>query len=358
MKFKIRSSELKNFLKKIVPIIKPTNPLDILTQAKIRVAENTLEIDATDLNIWIKGKYPVLSDGKLWHCCANVRLLYNTLINLDDVELTIERIDNRLNVTWEYGQYQLACQDVGDFPRMPGENFKKLLSVSDSEFVKSLKNARLFASVNEQRPAFRSICLGSGDGKMEVVATEGHTLYLKKFDIEFNLPNIKLPLQVIDHIKDFENLEIYVDKKLVKFVSDNYEIICSQIDDTYPNYRSVIPTKFIGYINTDRKLLGEVVKRVSIYSFSKLVKANLKLDQGDFVVTSSDVDKQAIEKITDFDTDLTEFNKTLKMEDIVNALDVLDEDRVKIIATESEMVLMSNENGNDTIILIMPIREI
>lgn len=156
----------------------------------------------------------------------------------------------------------------------------------------------LFATDNnEVRPVMNGIYFDITDGKLALVATDGHKLVrnlIFNVDAEtttsFILPKKPATLLRNSLSKDDSEVMIEFTQRNAEFVFGEYTLICRLIEGRYPNYNAVIPQGNPNELTVDRKSLLCTIKRVLPFASASSQLVRLSIEPGKLTVSSEDID--------------------------------------------------------------------
>ncbi|MEK6572306.1 MAG: DNA polymerase III subunit beta, partial [Bacteroidota bacterium] len=258
MKFSVSNSDLQKALLKVSGVIPSKSTLPILENLLFALSKNNLTITATDLEISMTVNLEVtgLEDGKI---AVPARRFTETVRALPDVPVTFhaDLTSNKIVMRTETGEYKLTGEPSEEFPSIPEFEAEDEIAI-ESEDLRRMINKTLFAvSTDELRPSMMGILFQIKKNELRVVSTDGHRLvrYIKK---DFTSPKMQrdviVPSKALNLVaKSVEEVEnkIALNKSHVMVKFGTTTLISRIIDESYPNYESVIPTE------NDKELIVE-----------------------------------------------------------------------------------------------------
>jgi DNA polymerase-3 subunit beta len=147
-----------------------------------------------------------------------------------------------------------------------------------------------FLSKEDLRPAMQGAYIGA-----DVVGTNGHILrYIKSnyAGAPFILTRAGVEL-VKASLKDVKTWKVKQDRYNVCLYANGVRIIARKIQETYPNYRSVIPKDNAGLITLDRNELQSTLKSLDSVVNKTTKQVELKaVDAGAVEISGRDIDRQ------------------------------------------------------------------
>lgn len=319
MKFSILSSELQKALAKLMGVVPSKSTMPILEHILVEVfrdesGQSALRLTATDLEITISVTVPLgITNGthEPGKIAVPARRLMDTVRALPEVPLSFsaEPGTNKVIILTETGEYQLTGESSEEYP-IPGESgliFQAGESAVEfsveGEVLKNLAAKTVFAvSTDELRPAMMGVLLQIRSNELRAVSTDGHRLVLvvrKEFssnverDLIVPAKAMNLLLRSIEPAPSTPALAgkglviVTAGQTHIKFALDSSIIISRLIEESYPNYESVIPLDNNKQLVVNRFELLAAVRRVALYSSSVTHQIRLQVVSGNEGVSAS-----------------------------------------------------------------------
>src|SRR5439155_18193581 len=156
----------------------------------------------------------------------------------------------KLSIKTKGGRWSITGEDPNDYP-MPAEIDKpKKIEIQQKLLIRYLSKAIHAASNDELRRSMNGVLFELLDKELRVVSTDGHRLVRiikSSFDYDGENNSILVPVKTCSLMTKLfknetdENIVIEVSNELLKCDYDNVTIVTRLIEDTFPNYQSVIP---------------------------------------------------------------------------------------------------------------------
>ena len=298
MKFTTTKTNLQISLQKLSKIIPGRSTIPILGNALITTDNGKIIMRATDLEQTMVLKIPA-SIEKEGSSVVHIGTLLNISNELPDGRITLS-VDKKLNVSIksEKGDYDLKGLVVEEFPALP-ELDKHNSVIVPSKLLKTIIKTTSFAiSSDDLKPALTGVLFQFKEGALTTVATDGHRLaryHVKNFEAGDFSGEIIIPKKFLNLSQNLlgkeETVEIQISKNHITAIFENDTVHSRIIDERYPDYESVIPTK------NDKKLIIETqeimsaVRRVSIFSNRTTQQIAIKMDKDVLEITTEDPEK-------------------------------------------------------------------
>ena len=337
MKFKVIRSKFIEGLKSVQNIVAGKGSLPILQNVMIEATENSIKLTTTDLDISIKCEVEcdVAEEGST---TLPVKLLFTSMTKAAEGEIEIDvDAQERASIKAGSARFKLQGMPAGEFPQLPEEGDAYAYTVPQATIREMLRKTSYAASQDDTRRMLKGVLMSFKDEKLTMVATDGRRLAMVENEMEFPKAaekDIVLPSKAVSELQRSLSGEgsatIMVKKSQICFNLENVLIYSKLMDDTYPNYRQVIPQKCEHHIAVDRQLLLDALDRASVMTMDESHSTKLIFEENTLTVTSAANDigeakdevpiKYAGEKIE------TMFNPTY----VMDPLKAIDDDEITI----------------------------
>jgi DNA polymerase III subunit beta len=306
MKFSVQSNELIAAINKVIPVTPARSTLPILGNLYFKLKGKELTIIGSDLEVYINVRVNVegKSDGEV---ALPAKRLETLLQNLPGKELTFDLQSNyKLTIKTKGGKWTITGEDPNDFPAPAEIDGSKSIDIASGVLTRYLSKAIHAASTDELRRSMNGVYFEIKPGDFRVVSTDGHRL-VRIINSNFNFEGDKLimlvPIKTCTLMtrlfkggaKD-ENEDEGASDAVVTIHFSNEFLVCSYknititsrlIDDTFPNYESVIPTDNEKRLKLKRDDLIASVKRSIIMSDQITNRTSVQISGDELKVRSA-----------------------------------------------------------------------
>ena len=294
MKFKIIRSEFLEGLKSVQNIVAGKGSLPILQNVLLEAKGKELKMTTTDLDISItsQSKCEVQEIGL---STLPVKLLFNAITKVAECEVEVE-INANEHATIKAGnaKFKLAGMPESEFPKLPKDEEAYAYVIPQATLREMLKKVAYAASQDDTRRTLKGVLLSFKDSKLTMVATDGRRLALVENELEFPKSaekDIVLPSKAVAELQRSltgeGDVSVMVQKSQICFKTESMTLYTKLMDETYPNYRQVIPAETAEHIAVDRQLLLDALDRASVMTIDEAHSTKLIFDNGKLVVTSA-----------------------------------------------------------------------
>lgn len=395
MKFSVNSNELINAVNKVIGVTPTRSTLPILGNIYFGLDGNELTIVASDLEVYVKVIINV--DGKQnGQIAVPAKKLETLLQNLADKTLSFELQQNyKLSIKAKGGRWSITGEDPNDFPLSAEIESPKQIQIENILLSKYLSKAIHAASHDELRRSMNGVFFEIKTGEFRVVSTDGHRLVKiikKNFGYEGDKLTMLVPIKTcqmitrlfrgssraVEQKQDEEEstemsevaaepgsmVTVYFSNEFLQCSYNNITITSRLIDDTFPNYESVIPTDNEKKLKTQRLPLIGSVKRSIIMSDQVTNRTSFNISGNELKVKSANNEfgTDSEENIECSFTEDEEFEIAFNGKYLLDALQQFEsEDILFDFSTPLKAsILMPSEQAEDEemMMLVMPVRNI
>ena len=299
MKFSIDKTVLQNVLKSAITAVPNKSTIQVLNNFSLRLEGNFLEVSATDLDLGIRVKVEVQGerDGAVVINARKFSDLINNLVDPSITTISLDVQDYLAKIQWsERGKASITGFDASDFPPFPEIENGETLNFAASELAFLAEKTLFATSTDSTRLNLNGVYLEAKDGKISMVATDGHRLGRASIDQEgANLENgVIIPKKVLQHIlhvaKSDSNIEVRTSATHILFNTDSTQVISKLYEGPYPNYRAVIPQNFERTMQANTQDLQNKIRSVISMANVRTRQIRLQMDGNNLELSATDPD--------------------------------------------------------------------
>lgn len=296
MQFTVAKSAFLEALQVCGNAVPAKSTLPILQNFLLTVRNGQLLLTATDLDLGVRMSIPVqvAEEGEL---VVPARHLIDVVKELPDLPIDVSVKDYHLALKNEKGfSGKLAGVDAGEYPALPdleGESFSVPANV-----LRDLSERTLFAvSTDQTRLALNGVYWEPVDGKMVMVATDGHRLGHANADLDAThlQGGVILPPKAIQQVLrvavgEESIVEIQLTNNSARFQCGVVEIFTKLIEGPYPNYRQVVPRAHAREAVLPREEFIAAVRRVQTLASKSTRQIRLSFRSGRLEISAQNLD--------------------------------------------------------------------
>ena len=391
MKVSIKKAELLKGIQAVIDIVPSKTALPVLSNILID-AKNGRDVylSATDLDISITCKLSAtIEDAGATTVPARkfseiVRELPEELLSLtaEEGRVTLQRQSGT------EGTYALMSVPADDFPDLPSEiegpeiaflsdeDEDSQNASADSNVLSEMISKTIFAvSRDETRPVLTGVLWQIGNGRMTMVATDGHRL-VKYSRIQEGLPDHNreaiVPPRALNHVVklmgggiDLQKVQLGQSHVLFSLgdgdSEDIVQIFSRLIEGPYVDYEQVIPQNNGKRLRVSNSQLLPAVRRVSILASAQTHQLRLELQKNQLALsaTSQEIGGAARESMgVEYDEDeMTIGYNSGYLQDVLRRINC-DEVLFELDSAVAAGIIRPGEQreGEDYLCLLMPLR--
>lgn len=347
----------------IVERIVSRNPsLPVLNNILLKTENGRLKISATNLEIGINYFLGAKID-ETGEIAVPARIFSDFISNIGEEKITLTTKNNVLNINTDKYKTQILGFDPKEFPIIPKIKSEPFSIVPAKIIKTSLTTILDSIAVSETRPELSGVFIQFMPQKTVFAATDSFRLAERVIDIKhknnnsFILPRSTV-LELIRLLGDVnEDIVIKYGDNQISFSTDDFEIVSRLIDGNYPDYKKVIPEKYISRVLVKREEFEKNVRLAGLFS-SNISDIKLNCSDKNLTITSKNSDKGEIQIVTDSMLKNEPFEISLNHHYLLDGLKIIPTESVIIEYTGqgSPLVLRPEYDHNDIIYLIMPLR--
>jgi len=300
MNFNINSKELEKLLTKIFPAVPVRTPMPLLSNFLLEIKDGKLTVYATDLEIYLKSSVSVASDEELT-CLLPAKRFFELVRSLEETDIRFEfEENNTLFLITPRGRYKfnyLPSEEFPSIPKFPNEEDAELkeISINGEQLKYSLDKTVFAISKEEVRPAMMGLLLEFEPEGLRFVATDGHRLVnLLNKNIQHNLEEQYIvpekAVSILSKLIEDKEVKIFMNSAHISFQMDNVELISRLVNYKYPDYKAVIPYENEYELTVNREELLNTLKRMLLFSITKIKKVTFNISEDSLEVSAEDVD--------------------------------------------------------------------
>jgi len=362
MKLTVNQKNLKRTLSIVEKAVTKNSSLPILNNVLFKTENGRLKILATNLEIGITGIIGAKID-EVGEIAVPARIITDFISTINDEKVTLSSKNSILTINSDNYKTQILGFDSKDFPIIPKIKEDPILTIP----TKTLKNALLSVidstASSESRPELSGVFMKVQGAQAIFASTDSFRLAEKTIPIKglisksIILPRITVA-ELIRICGDIEGeMVVRSGENQISFSSDDIEIVSRTIDGTYPDYRKVIPEKFLSRVLVTRDELEKNLRLAGLFS-SLISDVRLSCRDQKMFIAARNSERGEIETSVESLLKNEPFEIALNYRYLLDGLKNVPSDKVIIEFTGSgsPLLVRSGEEKSDYTYLIMPLR--
>ncbi|WP_163121873.1 DNA polymerase III subunit beta [Acinetobacter portensis] len=381
MRLKIAKESLLNVLSHVVGAVERRHTLNILSNVKVQVTNESLTITGSDLEVELVASTPLLDGAclQVGETTVPARKLVDICKSLPTAAIIDLQIteDQRCILKSGNSRFVLGTLPAEDYPLLATENAQGTqVSVTQRELKRLFEKTAFAMAVQDVRFYLTGTLLEIDQTQLRAVTTDGHRLALCETaasstvtqPVQAIVPRKAVgELQRLLSIED-EQLSLLIGRELLNVTITianrdkeqgdiTVRFTTKLIDGKFPDYRRVIPRGGDKIVMIAHDVFKQSLQRVAILSNEKLrgVFLNFNADSLQLRANNPEQD-EAIEDLAIQYTDAS-LEMSFNAQYLIEVLSVLDGDDVSITMTEAnQSVLVQDPSQQDQTYVVMPMR--
>lgn len=271
MKINVSKDILLAGIQTVQNIVSSRVTLPILSNILIETTDQTVKLNATDLDIGISCEYPVnvIEKGSI---TIPAKRFSDVIRELPSGDIMIHsRKNNQIDIEGNNYQFRLNGLPADEYPKFPEFDKKDQIDIEQKVFKTMLRLTSFAVSHEESRYVLNGVLMAVVDKTITLVATDGHRLaktenilkHAPQKDFSVILP-VKAVHEINRNLKDEGIVSIVVGHNQVLFNIDGILIATRVIEGEYPNYNQVIPPPVEQKINLNRQEFLSAIRRANL----------------------------------------------------------------------------------------------
>ncbi|MFQ5464516.1 MAG: DNA polymerase III subunit beta [Thermodesulfobacteriota bacterium] len=367
MKFIIDKENFLKTLQRIQGIVEKRNTMPILANVLLEAKDGRINTMATDLEVFIKDSTgaDVSEEGSL---TVNARKLFEIAKELPDEKIKVSSGEaDKIVVTGGKARFNIMGLPSKDFPIFPAYEESALQTI-EKENLKEMVDKTAFAvSTDETRYNINGFLLEKDEGKLRMVATDGHRLALiekpdgagiQAGDKKGVLMPRKGVMEMRKLLEEKEGeFQLGVTEKNAVMKKDHTVINTRLLEGEFPDYDKVIPKDNNEEVTAVRTSLLASLKRVSILSMDRIKGVRFNFSPGSLVLTSSSPDIGEATEELDIEYSGQTVEIAFNARYFIDMLEATEDETVTIRLKDPTSPAIVNPRGSEEYTyIIMPMR--
>ena len=365
MQFSIQREALLKPLQRVVGVVERRQTLPVLANLLVRVADSTLSLTGTDLEVEMVATAAVekAEDGEI---TIPARKFVDIVKALPDgAGISLKLNGDRIALSAARSRFTLTTLPASEFPTIDDIDLVERVALPE-EVLRDLMERTAFAMANQDvRYYLNGMLLDLQEHTLRCVATDGHRLALKETQLESSVSTrrqIIIPRKgVAELVGLFEPgdgmVELEFGKNHLRVRRGDAVFTSKLIDGRFPDYEAVIPLGADKRATLDREVLRGALQRAAILSNEKYRGVKLELSPGKLrIVAHNPEQEEAVEEV-EADTSVSDLAVGFNVGYLLDALAALHGDKARLSLRDAQSSCLVQEDDNEqSRHVIMPLR--
>lgn len=338
MEVKVNSSELAKRLEQVTKVVANKNVMQILGDVMLEVRSGVMVVTASDSEIWLSMKCPVLDGSQEMKFCVNAHDFLELIKNINDKDVVMSLDVGACQLMCDYGNgnFSMPYDNADEFP-MPNTDSENAASVivDGKKIMKAIELTSFAVGNSVTRPIMNGVHFDFSENGMVASATNTHKVVMYRDRSmeckgvgEFTLP--KKPSSVLSSILSSVDgdVKLVFGGSSISVNNTNFKLSARLLEGRFFDCESLTKGVRPIVVNVEKSSMLQALKRVmpATNEMSNLVV--MFFEQGQVTVNADNMmfGKSASETITcDCDSDL---KIGFKCSDLIELFKNIDDDNI------------------------------
>jgi len=269
MKIHVNKSLIESMLINLQPFLEKKDASQITSHIYFETQNDICTVKATDGEIGLSinsNNILIENEGSF---TANGKKLLDIIRILKDEEITLEVINNNLNIKQNTSKFKLPTFNSSNYPSFPQIDNKPQITLDSTRLIKGLKKISSAIDNNNPKVELNGALLNIKENTTELVGTDTRRLAIDSLSghnqQEFF---IIIPKKAILEIQKLfiNQIEIYYDDTNLIIKNQNHYFFSRLINGNYPDYQRIVPSESKISIKLPKKEMIEAIKMITTIS--------------------------------------------------------------------------------------------
>lgn len=299
MQFSVSKNALLKELNLLQGIVEKKSTIPILSNVLIETGDSRILLIATDLDVSLQTECAA-EPARGGSIVLQARKLFDIVRNLPDAEIQFTKEDNDwVRIVCAASNFRIVGQAKEHFPSTPKS--EKGGVIIPAAVMHGLINRTAFAITQEEsRYALNGALLLLAEGRLQMVATDGHRLALAASDIEKSSGEadqlkVIVPKKALIELAKLtagvdDNLELSRDENHLYFEIQNRNLTSRMLAGQFPNYELVLPKNNDKSVSLNVDKLTQGIRRAALMADERSHGVKVEITTGKLSITSQSAD--------------------------------------------------------------------
>lgn len=363
MKITTNPKNLAKALNIVERVISRNTSLPILNNILLKTENGRLKVSATNLEIGINYFLGAKID-EIGEIAVPARIFSDFIKNITEDKLTLVTKNNILSINTEKYKTQILGFNPKEFPIIPKIKNNNSFNLPAKVFKSGLNTVLDSIAISEARPELSGVYIQFYSNRLILAATDSFRLtervidFKQKENLSFILPRATV-IELVKIMGEIdEDVQLKYGDNQISFYNNDIEIVSRLIDGNYPDYKKVIPEKYLSRVLIKKEDLEKHVRLTGLFS-SNVADIKINCSDKTLTLTAKNSEKGEIQVAIDALLKNEPFDISLNYYYLLDGLKVIPTEHVIIEYTGqgSPLVLRPENDNKDLTYLIMPLRK-
>lgn len=373
MKLSIDKTDLLRGLGRIQAIVEKRNSMPILANVLLtasgKMETGRLELAATDLEVGVRGLHAARV-SRAGAVTVSARKLYDIVRELPDEPVQLDAsAQSYLELRSGRSRFNLAGAAAEEYPTLPEFSPNQLVRLQAAVLSQMIERTMYASSMDETRYNLNGVYfeLAASDGKLRMVATDGHRLALVDRSIGAQagglMSGVIIPRKGLAELKrlvdeeDADEIELGFEGNNGLARKGDVTLVMRLIEGEFPNYKQVIPKASDRKLTIEADPLVRALRRVALLSAERSRAVKLEIGEGKLLISSSNPDLGDAQEELDVDYAGPATSIGFNAKYLLDCLGALATKEIQLAFRDGDKpVEIRPSDDPDTLAVVMPMR--
>lgn len=368
MEFLIKRNVFLEGIQRTLGIVDRKTTIQILNNVLIKAENEKVRIIATDREISLIADYDakVITPGEI---TIGARKLFEMIREIEGDQINFKKLENDwVNIICEKIVYRIPGISADDFPDVADEGDIDFFKIERGVLKEMIGKIFFAISTDEMRANLNGVYLELKEGCISMVSTDGHRISIVNMELkdeiseDQRIEGIIIPRKGVNEIRRLvengkENAEMGVKEGKYILKLDDIVLRVGLIEETYPDYRRVIPRDKGVEIRVDKHQILHSLRRMDVMSSERYSGVKIALVDNKMILNSTNPDVGEANDEIDISYEGAGMEIGYNVKYLIDAIDVIDENLVSFEMRDDEGAGIIRQAGADNYMcVIMPIK--
>lgn len=290
MQFSVDTTKFKNEVNLLQGIAEKKSGVAALSSLLIETTENGIKMTGTDLDttVLVEFQADIIEEGSI---CLPAKTLCDFIRALDKGKVKVATEENSwAKISCGTSKRRIAGLGKEHFPEIADIEADSV--TIDASTFKALVQSTCFAITQEEsRYVLNGAKVEVADGKISMVATDGHRISVRTEtidDIEAEL-DVLVPKKALTEVAKFISNEVVITDSTnhIKFESGDRVLISRKIVGNFPNYKMALPKANNVEVKFDVSEMIKSLRRVGLAADENSKAIKFEIEKNQMVLTAA-----------------------------------------------------------------------
>lgn len=366
MKFIISRDALIKPLQMVGGIVERRQTLPILSNLMLKVADKTLSLTSTDLEVEMLTHTEVGSAEPGQTTLPARKFLDICRALPDTAEIDVSVDGERATVRSGKSRFVLSTLPAEEFPNIEASQQTTSFTLSQAVLKSAIDRTAFAMAQQDVRFYLNGMLVELEDTLMRLVATDGHRLALCETPLNEKInenQSIIIPRKAVVELsrlltEDDGDAEVKLGGSFIQISTPEMSFTSKLIDGRFPEYQNVVPVGPDKSAIGERATLRQALGRVSILSNEKYRGVRLQFSNGSLRIFAHNPEQEEAEEEVAVDyTGGSDLEIGFNVTYLLDALGAGDSEQVKIsLSDANSCCLIQGVGEKDCKYIVMPMR--